>query len=255
MKRLPAAFTLIELLVTIGIVAMLFAVALPVFNSVRLTGRRTTSLANMRQLGIALTGYTADHSGQFPAEGEQSPTWSSAAANTDANNSAWYNALPRYANSRAVGDFKVQPEAFYQKESLFYVPAAVYPANKLAAPLFAVTFCSKLSGSVGGATIDPATVCLANFQALPSTVIFQESGVPGEKVTFAKQSAYNGQSKSYASRTIARYNGHTLSVMGDGHVENLDARFVVDSSTGKAFYPQSLGKVYWTMDPLLNANQ
>lgn len=254
MKRPPAAFTLIELLVTIAIVALLSAIAFPVFNSARLTGRRTVSMANMRQFGIALLGYTADHSGQFPLEGEQSPSWGSAAVNNDANNSAWYNALPRYATSRGLGDFQNQAAAFYQKESLFYVPAAVYPANKLAAPLFAVSLCSKLSGTIGGVTIEAESVCLANFQALASTVIFQESGVPGEKLTFPNQSAYNGQSKSFASRTIARYNGHTLSVMGDGHVENLEARLVIDSSSGKAYYPQNKGKVFWTMDPLANPN-
>lgn len=254
MKRPPAAFTLIELLVTIAIVALLSAIAFPVFNSARLTGRRTVSMANMRQLGIALISYTGDHAGQLPTEGEQSPSWGSAAANSDANNAVWYNALPRYANSRAVGDFAGQPAAFYQQGSLFYVPAAVYPANKLAAPLFAVSFCSKLYGTVGGVSMDGANVSLLNFQAPASTVILQESGVPGEKLTFPTQSAYNGQSKSFASRTIARYNGHTLSVMADGHVENLEARLVVDPSSGKAFYPQSAGKVFWTMDPLLNPN-
>lgn len=249
-SRAPSAFTLIELLVTIGIIALLTAVALPIFNSVTLAGKRTVSLGTMRQFGVALLGYANDNSGQLPQEGEQSPSWASAASVNDANNAAWYNALPRYANSRSVGDFKGHADAFYKRESLFYVPAAVYPANKFAAPLFAVSMCSKLYGGA----IDPGGVRLMNFTAPASTVIFQESGLPGEKLTFPKQSAYNGQSKSFASRTIARYNGHTMTVMGDGHVENLEAAFVVDRATGKAFYPQNLGKVLWTMDPAANPN-
>lgn len=253
-RRQPAAFTLIELLVTIGIVALLAAVAFPVFNSVSLAGRRTVSMSNMRQFGVALMGYAGEHDGQLPAEGEQNPSWASAAANNDANNTAWYNALPRYAGSRAVGDYQRTPAAFYQRESLFYVPAAVYPASKLAAPLFAVAMCSKLSGSVGGRAITAEEVRLGNFQSCTTTVIFLESGVPGEKLTYPKQSSYNGQSKSFASRAIARYNGHTLSVMADGHVENLDAKSVIDPSSGKAYNPQALGKVFWSMDPSLNAN-
>ena len=55
MKRFTCqAFTLIELLVVIGIIAVLAGVVFPVYRSVQMTGRKTQSLSNMRQLGTAL---------------------------------------------------------------------------------------------------------------------------------------------------------------------------------------------------------
>ncbi len=250
MSRPRAAFTLIELLVVVSIISVLLGVALPVIGSVQLQGKKIQSLSNMRQLGTALTLYCGQSNGQFPQEGEQSPTWSSAAADTDANNTAWYNALPRLGGFPSVGDFATRKADFYTKRNLLYVPAAAYPSTKLSLPLFAVSFCSKLY--VSGT--DASTMRLQNIPEPARTVIFQESGVTGETKTFPAQSAYNGQTKSFASRSIARYNGKIIVVFADGHAETMDGGDVVDRSSGKAYYPQNNGKVFWTVDPDANAN-
>lgn len=57
------AFTLIELLVVIGIIAVMAAVLLPVFASVRERGRQTQCLSNERQLGGAFLLYAQDNDG------------------------------------------------------------------------------------------------------------------------------------------------------------------------------------------------
>lgn len=62
-----AGFTLIELLVVIAIIAILAALLFPVFAQARESARRTACVSNLRQIGLAVTQYLADHDGQFPA--------------------------------------------------------------------------------------------------------------------------------------------------------------------------------------------
>jgi prepilin-type N-terminal cleavage/methylation domain-containing protein len=249
------AFTLIELLVVITIIALLAALLLPIYNTVLLNGKKTQSMANMRQLGVMLVSYTGDQNGAFPLPGTLSPTWAGSASTTDTNETnAWYNALPRLAGQQGVGDFQSNPAGFYQKGSVFFVPAAVYPSGKLTAPLFAVSYNSKLYGTAGSA--DAVTSVRLQSLTLPSqTCIFQESGLAGEVQIYSSQSGYNGQSATYATQTAARYSGHTLVGFADGHVGEFAGSDVVNPASGQAYYPQNLGKVYWTVDPTANPNQ
>ena len=244
------AFTLIELLVVIVIIAVLTGIALPVFSSVQLASRKTQSLSNMRQLGTALLAYCGDNGGALPAQGDSTPTWAGAAANTTAENNAWYNALPRsYAQSKGLGDYAVAPAAFYTKSSLFYVPAATYPANKLTTPQFAVAFNSKLE------TAAITNVRMSLFGAPAETVVFQESGLPAE-TTIKGQKTYTNQASSYASRTAARYGGQTILTFADGHTALVTGTDIVDPSTGKAYFPPKAAgpSIYWSMDPATSPN-
>jgi prepilin-type N-terminal cleavage/methylation domain-containing protein len=251
------AFTLIELLAVITIISILVGIALPVYAAVQLSAHKTQSLSNMRQLGAMLLTYCSDHNEVLPMQGDSTPSWGGAAVNDSTENTAWYNAIPREAGSRGLGDYQNAPALFYSPQSLFFVAAAKYPADKLSAPLFAVAYNSKLFGSFtsgSGNSEDITAIRLTNIQQPSKTCLFQESGLPGETKIFSAQSSYNGQDATFASRSVARYNGSTIIDFADGHAAELSGSQIVDPNSGKAYYPQSLGAVYWTVDPTADAN-
>lgn len=61
-----SAFTLIELLVVTAILGALVALLFPAITSAMVSARRTQCLSNLRQIGVAIHGYAADHGGEFP---------------------------------------------------------------------------------------------------------------------------------------------------------------------------------------------
>jgi prepilin-type N-terminal cleavage/methylation domain-containing protein/prepilin-type processing-associated H-X9-DG protein len=61
-----SAFTLAELLVVIAVIATLAALVIPVYQRVTQSGHVTTCVGHLRQIGIALNGYLADHNMTMP---------------------------------------------------------------------------------------------------------------------------------------------------------------------------------------------
>lgn len=59
-------FTLIELLVVIAIIAILAAILFPVFASAKESSKRTSCMANLRQVGTAARMYADDQNGFYP---------------------------------------------------------------------------------------------------------------------------------------------------------------------------------------------
>ncbi|MBI5705634.1 MAG: prepilin-type N-terminal cleavage/methylation domain-containing protein [Armatimonadetes bacterium] len=65
--RARKAFTLIELLVVIAIIAILAAILFPVFAAAKNAGKKTVSISNMRQIGMASMMYLNDYDDSTPA--------------------------------------------------------------------------------------------------------------------------------------------------------------------------------------------
>jgi prepilin-type N-terminal cleavage/methylation domain-containing protein len=65
-SRITKGFTLVELLVVIAIVAILAALLLPTLGRTRASAKRTACSNNLRQLGLAVSLYAADHDGILP---------------------------------------------------------------------------------------------------------------------------------------------------------------------------------------------
>src|SRR2546423_13888476 len=65
-SKIWAGFTLIELLVVISIIAILASILFPVFARAKEAAKKTTCLANMRQIGVAFTLYLNDFDDTMP---------------------------------------------------------------------------------------------------------------------------------------------------------------------------------------------
>jgi len=67
-----SGFTLIELLVVTAIIALLTAILLPVFFTVRGKARQTVCLSNLRQIGLSIGLYAEDSDELYPAGNDPS---------------------------------------------------------------------------------------------------------------------------------------------------------------------------------------
>lgn len=103
------AFTLVEILVVVGVVCLLAAITFPIVNRVRATGRRTTCISNLRQLGIAMGQYAQDHYSFYPLVDVNAIDNSNTCA-------PWADALFPYVKSPQVFECPSNPYGAYRSD-------------------------------------------------------------------------------------------------------------------------------------------
>ena len=65
MKKIRSAFTLVELLIVIAIMGILAAILFPVLNQAKIAGKRTSSISNLHQIGLAIQMYADMGDGRY----------------------------------------------------------------------------------------------------------------------------------------------------------------------------------------------
>ncbi|RYG37984.1 prepilin-type N-terminal cleavage/methylation domain-containing protein [bacterium] len=115
-------FSLLELLVCTAIIAALGALSAPVFVEVRQKGKQTASLANLKELHVALMIYRADYPGTEQGTAEQM-------------------GLPGWSNPKAL--FAIYDRSGWKGRSSCGFNSTVSPdiaADKIRYPLFTIRF-------------------------------------------------------------------------------------------------------------------
>ena len=253
-RVMPAAFTLVELLVVIALIAILAGMLLPALSKAKGKAQSISCLNNEKQWGLALTLYTDDNSDLLPREkdhlGGDLLGWR--AAIDPGNADLWANALPAKVGLRSLAQIITTNDRaiFYSKQGLFLCPSAKLPPEKLNYPHFPLAMNSKLIQ--GGAKVRTADILVP-----VRTVVFTESGLPGEPKAHPNQANYTGQPHAFANRFSARHGNAGNLVFADGHAEPAKASRVLDMSEaspnrGRAPFPQ--GDILWTPDPATNPN-
>jgi prepilin-type N-terminal cleavage/methylation domain-containing protein len=123
-RQRVSAFTLVELMVTIGIIAVLLGILLPVLGSAKSAGRQTVLLANQRESMRLVEAYAADYYDKFPSAGDESGVtaswaWNGETVTVDYWNQpelwAWMLQSRGYAGYVALGP-NATPMAFDDRE-------------------------------------------------------------------------------------------------------------------------------------------
>ena len=242
-SRRATGFTLMEILVVVAIILVLAAIAFPVFGTVKNRANKVIVLNNMRQLGSAAGAYSSQNDGLLPAEDSKgTDTWASAAQPDNAK--AWYNSLPVILGHKSVGQYAANPQAFYSKENLLFVPAAQYPETdkKLAAPMFAIAINTKLQRKDANKEKSARMVQITNPAR---TVLFLEQGLKGEKPkAMPQQPAYDGSPKGSAKSFVARYNGLGVITFVAGNAETVEGKDILEDN-GMFKWPLQPGDIIW----------
>ncbi len=204
------AFTLIELLVVIAIIAVLAAILLPVFFSVRGKARQTVCVSNMRQIGLAISLYAQDADDLYPYGNDPSDV------KTNPNiwlNSPYYNqVLTMLPLSSILQPYMQSTELWHCPSDSGYTELDVSAYDGSSIPLDATPTAFQAFGT---SYLYRTEIALLHtpYGAL---VAYDSAGTPHEGAEVNVLMDGNGSWHGGYLVSQKRYN----ELMGDGHVVN-----------------------------------
>lgn len=195
--RADRAFTLVELLVVVAIIAVLAAIAFPVFGRVQNLGRVAKSTSNLRQIQLANIKYATDHNMNF-VEGQISGgdiwMW----------NAEFYTYFGFDRAGYAYGKF---PEVFYSPLVDRSKVSYSYGYNVTKLTLYDPTSTKRTRNSL---RLDQASQVLAFAEAQDWQIRMNEADLyDGTEKYRALTTAYRAGGSGNTARTlVAFYDGH-----------------------------------------------
>jgi hypothetical protein len=237
-----------QTVVVAAILLVLLSIGFPVYSILRQNSYKADTLSRLNKISAAAKTYSAQNDGALPREDAKGEDTWEAAANPE-NADVWYNALPKLAGSRTVGEYASSPSEFYQPSNLLFVPGADYPVKKqLAQPYFAIAFNTKLQTK--DAEGKKAKLKVTDILKPARTVLFLEQGLPGETRSMDQQTKkdYDGASKGSAKSFVARYRKKGWLLFVDGHTEAVPVSDVL-TETARFPFPVGPNDVIWSASP------
>jgi len=214
-RRPPAArraFTLIELLVVVAIISILASILFPVFARARDNARRTTSLSNIKQLGMGFQLYMQDYDEKFPNVATFPPA------------NRWPYKLMPYLTTTSLLVSPAQRNSYTETIPLYYNPG--HPTDAISYELsvfpdygFNFNYLGRTPSMTG--PMGTTNVALAAVMSPSETVMLTSSAFastpPGGFYHISPPSISSDAMSSYVS---PRYLGRTAVVaFVDGHVK------------------------------------
>ena len=240
--RRGGGFTLIELLVVIAIIAILAAILFPVFAQARAKARQAACMSNLKQIGLAFTGYIQDYDESYPLNDYCSTGSTSGCSGSSADYVAWVNSVDPYIKSGVSGatdktqvksvfvcpdwDFNV-PDTSLAAAGTTPKPLFSYGANRLLMPAYRGGADNSDKQTTGALPVHT----IADVDA-PSSLVLLGPNLGKTPDISGKDTSYDGSSNTYYMNARTRHNHGANFAFVDGHVKWFAAP--ADLKTGRA---------------------
>ena len=227
-----AGFTLIELLVVIAIIAILAAILFPVFAQAREKARQAACMSNLKQIGLAFTGYIQDYDETYPFnDGCINGTAPASCSGTSPDYIAWVNLVDPYIKSGVVGatDKTQVKSVFVCPDYDFNAPDTQLFANTGTKPGDRPLFSYGANGILmpryraGADNIDKvATIVPVHTIAeveVPSSLVLLGPSLGKTPDISGKDTSYDNSSNTYYMNARTRHNKGANFAFVDGHAK------------------------------------